>query len=174
MGEQTRREMLKLAAGAVLTVPLLRAAAPPEEAPLFFTPEEFRMVDELTEMIIPADEHSGGARAAQVTPYLDRRLAESFEPEPRQLWRDGLKRVNALSVEMFGRPFLEATGEQRVELLTRMARNEREPKELEERFFRQLKMRTARAYYTSKVGIHDEMEYKGNTILEEFAGYDAK
>ena len=32
------------------------------------------------------------------------------------------------------------------------------------------KRRTARAYYTSKIGIHQEMEYKGNTLLMEFVG----
>ena len=29
-----------------------------------------------------------------------------------------------------------------------------------------------RAYYTSSLGIHDEMEYKGNTLLMEFEGID--
>ena len=36
----------------------------------------------------------------------------------------------------------------------------------------ELKSWTVRGYYTSKVGIHDEMEYKGNTMLAEFAGTD--
>jgi hypothetical protein len=40
-------------------------------------------------------------------------------------------------------------------------------------FFKELKTRTARAYYTSKIGIHSEMEYKGNVSLKEFVGYDA-
>src|SRR5262252_1976686 len=63
----SRREMLKIAAGAVVAAPLVGAglkakAAPPESALgsnalLFFTPEEFAMVDELTELIIPTDEH---------------------------------------------------------------------------------------------------------------------
>jgi len=29
-----------------------------------------------------------------------------------------------------------------------------------------------RAYYTSKIGIHDELEYKGNRINQEFIGCD--
>jgi hypothetical protein len=43
----------------------------------------------------------------------------------------------------------------------------------EELFFRELKSRTARAYYTSEIGIKTEMEYKGNVSLKEFVGYDA-
>ena len=174
MAERTRREILKLTAGAVMAVPLLAAAISRDQAPLFFTPEEFRLVDELTAMIIPADDHSPGARAAQVAEYIDRRLAESFESEPKQLWRDGLKRIDALSVEMFGHSFREATAEERLALLTRIAQNEMHAKEPEEVFFRELKVRTARAYYTSKIGIHTEMEYQGNTYLDEFVGYEAK
>jgi hypothetical protein len=37
-------------------------------------------------------------------------------------------------------------------------------------FFGQLKQTTAFAYYSSAIGIHKEIEYKGNTILQEFAG----
>ncbi len=177
MAEQTRREILKLTAGTLATAqwawPQLPAASP-HKTPLFFTPEEYRLVDQLTELIIPADDHSPGARMAEVAAYIDRRLAECFEAEVKQLWRKGLKRIEALSQEMNGRPFLQATNEERIALLERMARNERNPKEPEEVFFKELKTRTVRAFYTSKVGIHREMEYKGNTYLEEFAGYDAK
>jgi glucoside 3-dehydrogenase (cytochrome c) hitch-hiker subunit len=180
----TRREMIKLAAGAIVAVPIIaqseaRAAAVSASAPqakpaLFFTREEFALVDELTELIIPADDHSPGARAAEVAAYIDKRLAESFEEEPKRLWREGLGHIESLSKEMFSRAFLEASPAQRIELLTRISKNEMNPKTPEEIFFRELKTRTARAYYTSKIGIHTEMEYKGNVSLKEFVGYDAK
>ena len=183
----TRREMIKMAAGAVVAVPLVglgdaRAAASPasvvdpapqDKAPLFFTREEFLLVDELTELIIPADDHSPGARAAEAAAYIDRRLAESFDEEPKQVWRAGLKMIDSLSQELYGGAFLKASPEQRVALLTRISQNETNPKKPEEIFFRELKARTARAYYTSKIGIHTEMEYKGNTYLKEFVGYPA-
>jgi hypothetical protein len=182
----TRREMIKLAAGAVVVAPIVGLAkaqadinpaiagvASQSKAPLFFTPNEFALVDELTELIIPADDHSPGARAAGVAAYVDKRLAESFEEEPKKSWREGLKLIDSLSQESFGRAFLEATPEQRVELLTRISKNEKDPKKPEETFFKELKVSTARAYYTSKIGIHAEMQYKGNVSLKEFVGYDA-
>ncbi|MFP5261384.1 MAG: gluconate 2-dehydrogenase subunit 3 family protein [Blastocatellia bacterium] len=183
----TRREMIKLTAGAAVAAPVIglsqaRAAvktfaasdpAPEDKALLFFTREEFQLVDELTELIIPADDHSPGARAAEVAAYIDRRLAESFEEEPRKLWRVGLKMIDTLSQETYGSTFLQAGPEQRVALLTRISQNEMNPQKPEETFFRELKARTARAYYTSKIGIHTEMEYKGNSYLKEFVGYDA-
>jgi hypothetical protein len=179
----TRREMIKLTAGAVVVAPIvglakaqaetIAGAVSQNKAPLFFTPNEFALVDELTEMIIPTDDHSPGARAAGVAAYIDKRLAESFEEEPKKSWREGLKLIDSISQESFGRAFLESTPEQRIELLTRISQNEMNPKKPEETFFKELKVSTARAYYTSKIGIHTEMQYKGNVSLKEFVGYDA-
>jgi len=175
-GELTRRELIGIAAGAIVASPLARleitAAANQEQAPHFFSREELEMVEILTDRIIPTDDHSPGARAAGVAGYIDGRLAESWEEQPRKVWRDGLKRVDALCQKMHGQPFLKATPEQQVAVLSRMAQNEFHPKSEEEKFFAELKRRTVTAYYTSEIGIHKEMEYKGNTLLKEFAGYE--
>ena len=171
-GGLSRREALKITAGAALAAPLVAAAAPAAR-PRFFTPAELALVDELTEMILPADAHSGGARAAKVAAFIDGRLAEAVlapDLEAQKRWREGLARVNALAQEMHGAAFLGLPPEQRLAVLTRMAAHESEPKAPEEQFFRELKGRTIHGYYTSRVGIHDEMEYKGNTLQDEYAG----
>jgi hypothetical protein len=175
-GDLTRREIIKMGAIAVAMTGLDRnkfLEAIQNKTPLFFTSDEFAVVDELTEMIIPTDDHSPGAREAQVAAYIDFRLSDSFEEEPRTVWRNGLKLIEQLSQEMHGRTFMTCTPEQRVALLTRISQNEPAPSKPEELFFRELKSQTARAYYTSKIGIHNEMEYKGNVSLKEFVGYDA-
>jgi hypothetical protein len=46
------------------------------------------------------------------------------------------------------------------------------PDAVSESFFVELKAWTTRGYYTSKIGLHDELEYKGNTLLTEFVGAD--
>ncbi len=174
----SRREMIAATAAALVT-PLLPggAAAPPAGGVpgKFLTAAEYALLDELTELIIPVDDHSPGARAAGVAGYIDGRLAESLEPDWQARWRSGLQAVEALSRELNGKAFLEATAERRVAVLTRMAAGEQDPKTAPERFFRELKGRTAHAYYTSKIGIHLDQEYKGNVYQRgEFAGYDAK
>jgi len=169
--EINRRDLIRIGAGAALAAPAAFAAA---DAPKFFTPAEFALLDELTELIIPADDHSPGARAAQVAAYIDARAAEAFEAKERDDWRNGLKLVDELSRKMHGHTFMEAGAGERVEVLTRMAKNEMKPKTPEEVFFRDLKHATAHAYYTSKIGIHQEMEYKGNVMLEEFVGWEVK
>ncbi len=174
-----RREMLKATTAALIAAPLLGtentlAAMVQSKAPLFFTREEFALVDELTEIIIPADEHSPGARAAKVAEYIDFRLSESFTEEPQQMWREGLKLIDIISREMNSKTLMQASPEERVALVTRIAKNEMKPQTPEEKFFVELKHHTARAYYSSKIGIHTEMEYKGNTYLKEFVGEEVK
>lgn len=165
--EFNRRDLIRIGAGAVLAAPAALAAA---DAPKFFTPAEFATLDELTEIVIPADEHSPGARAAKVAAYIDGSLAEAFESKDRDEWRKSLQLVEALSHKMHDVAFMQATHEQRVELVAAMAKNEMNPKTPEELFFVELKRHTARGYYTSKIGIHQEMEYKGNVMLQQFAG----
>jgi hypothetical protein len=179
----TRREMLA-ATAAALAAPLVapeaaRAARAAEAAgaaaPRFLTAPEFALLDQLTELIIPADAHSPGARAAGVAAYIDLRLSESLEPEWQASWRSGLQAVEALSRELHARSFLDATPDQRIAVLTRMAAGERDPKTPADHFFQELKRWTVRGYYTSKIGIHVDQQYKGNVYQRgEYAGYDAK
>ena len=161
-----RRELFKIAAAAAYATKFGAAQEPQR----FFTPDEFALLDELSEIIIPTDDHSPGAHAAAVAGYIDGRLAESLDQQRKDLWRHGVQLVNQLSVKLNQQPFLKATLEQRTAVVEQMAGNEEEPKSPEELFFRELKGAVVRAYYTSKIGIHQEMEYKGNVLLNEFVG----
>ena len=169
----TRRDVLKVAAGTLVAshVTRLRAAA---AAPSlrFLTTDEYAIADALCETLIPADAHSGGARAAGVVEYLDGWLAEAVSDDRKTTWREGLRQMDALAVREHGRRVVELGPAEQASLLQRLSANEQEPKTPEDRFFVELKRRTVHAYYTSRVGIHEELEYKGNTLLEEFAGTD--
>src|SRR6185503_5392508 len=105
-----------------------------------------------------------GARAAKVANYIDGRLAEAFEPSDRTKWREGLTLVDRLSRQATGRSFVESSGAQRLALLQRMAEHESKPEKPEERFFVELKSRVVNAYYTSEIGIRQELDYRGNVF----------
>ncbi len=183
--ELTRRELLKLAGSAALVAPVSAiAAGSPATAvaatvtPRFFTLAEFRLLDELTELIIPTDDHSPGARAAEVAAYIDRKLDE-YDPtipdlkDARESWKAGLGAIEALSKEMNGAALLDVPEGKRVAVLERLAAKEKSPETAAEKFFGELKGWTARGYYTSRIGIHQEMEYKGNGLQTDYAGIDA-
>ncbi len=94
--ELNRRDLLKLLSAATFSAPLA-LAAPQPGAPLFFTKDEFLLLDTLTELVIPADDHSPGAHGAGVAAYIDKNVAEAFMPEDKTSWQKGLASVNQLA-----------------------------------------------------------------------------
>lgn len=147
-----------------------QATAPAKAEPLkFFTEDEHKTVIEMSERIIPADDHSPGAKAAGVSGYIDLVVSESTDLT-KQTWREGLAAIHKMSRDRFGKPFADASTEQQIQLLTEISKNERSPQTVEEKFFRTIKYATADGYYTSEIGIHKELHYKGNAYLKEFTG----
>ena len=138
----------------------------------FFTSDEFALLDDLAESIIPADARSGGARAAKVADYIDQRLAESIDPETRQSWKDDLQWLDELSRDLYGRRFVQQSTDQRFAFLKRCSANEAAPSKAEEFAFGTIKWEVAFAYYTSKIGVLDELDYQGNVFIDEFVGAD--
>jgi hypothetical protein len=166
-----RRDLFKALTAAAFSTLQLPAAEP--GAPLFFSKDEFVLLDTLTDLLIPTDDHSPGAHDAGVAPYIDRTVAEAFLAENKDSWRKGLAAMNAFSQTTCQCPFLQARKEQQTGMLTKLAAAEKNPQTEAEKFFTQLKQTTASAYYSSSIGIHQDINYKGNVLLEQFVGYDA-
>jgi len=190
--ELTRREAIKtigVGVGVIASLPVLggvtraqemaahlhshnsaQATAAAKSEPLkFFTVEENKTVVEMSERIIPADDHSPGAKAAGVAAYIDLIVSESPDVAKNN-WREGLAAINKMSGNKFGKSFADSTVEQQTALLEEISKNEKSPQTIEEKFFRTIKYATIDGYYTSEIGIHKELHYKGNTFLKEFTG----
>jgi hypothetical protein len=165
-----RRAVLKLVALAALS-PKLNAlpndamrAMESAQAPTpvtaytlqFFSEDDSRLLDQLMEMIIPADDHSPGAHEAGTNLFADLMVASS-DAVVKKHWQDGIRLIRE-----------EAAGSSLSEALHKSAANEENPNTDLERFFVTLKQMTVNGYYTSATGIHKEMEYIGNTYLVAF------
>ena len=149
------------------------AASAKPYVPQFFKPDEFRAVEILTEMIIPADDQPG-AKEAKVAEFIDFVVysAAEFEPSLQKQWIEGLGVLNELSGKKYGNSFSDISPSQREELLTEVSVSEHDPKIKHPgfAFYRLLKGMTLEAFFTSKVGLIDFLEYKGLTFLTEFPG----
>lgn len=135
----------------------------------FFKADQMALIATISELIIPTDDHSPGAIAAEVPEFIDLMISES-PAETKKLWTDGLAAMEKLSQSKHQKAFNAASPDQQTTILTEVSKNEMSPKTLEERFFRAIKGMTIDGYYTSKIGIHQELQYKGNTYLKEFKG----
>jgi gluconate 2-dehydrogenase gamma chain len=170
--------LLPLSGAAAAEAPQAETSAPqakPTEAKTagrFFTPSQHALVEELSETIIPADSHSGGAKAAKVAGYIEKILRETTDDSKKALWREALPLIDSMSQHYNGKTFVNASPEERIALLTVLSNNDDITDVPEVRFFLELKRMTVEGYYTTKIGIHDELEYKGNRINQEFVGCD--
>jgi hypothetical protein len=138
----------------------------------FFTPTQHAMIEELSETIIPADSHSGGAKVAKVADYIEQRIRESVDEQQKALWREGLRLMESMSQHYNGKSIVDSSADEKIAILKVLSDNAQLVELPEVRFFHELKSLTVRGYYTSKIGIHDDLEYKGNRILMEFVGCD--
>ena len=184
----SRRDALKGIAGIGASLPILNttlladdhshdhhgqaAKTAPNKAPYkakFFNADQMALIATISELIIPTDDHSPGAIAAEVPQFIDLMISES-SAEAKKTWTDGLAAMDKLSQDKNAALFNKATKEQQIAILTEISKNEAKPQTPEEKFFRTIKNMTIDGYYTSEIGIKQELQYKGNTYLKEFKG----
>ena len=162
--------------------------------PKLFKPHEYRTIQRLAELIIPADEHSGSAVDAGAPEFID--LLCSQNPELADIYTGGLLWLDAQMRQQHGASFLESTEEQQTSLLDRLV-EEGDPEQVEGaratrygasedyqgfsdyrihpvsdlapgvRFFEWLRKMTVDAFYTSSIGIQD-VGYQGNIAVGKY------
>jgi len=135
--------------------------------PKFFTAEEYATVSRLADLIIPPTD-TPGAIGAGVPEYID--YVVNNNPEHQKPVREGLAWLDVQR----GKKFVELTEQQQVEILTPLSEaiDRSEFDSVRQRFFRMIKSMTADGYYTSQIGLVQELGYKGNTVLASFPGCD--
>jgi len=142
-----------------------RKQAPREPyTPRFFTPEEYATVSRVADLIIPPTD-TPGAPGAGVPEYID--FVVISNQEHQKLAREGLEWLDKQSAD---KRFVELPEDRQIALLKPLsdAVDRGEAKTVGERFFRMIKSMTADGYYTSQVGLVEELGYKGNTVLPSF------
>ena len=141
--------------------------------PKVFSPSQFATLELLVDAIIPTDDRSPGAKQARVADYIDLLLSEG-DRELSLEWIGGLAALDADAVLRFQAPFVRLSATQVDLILQTISRNEKAPRTLLDTFFVMAKQATIRGYYTSEIGIHQDLRYKGNQFLKEFVGCETE
>lgn len=150
------------------------ASSPPHSQaykPLFFTGEQFPMVEQLAEMIIPEDD-SPGAKQAGVAEFIDFMVANHVPVstardirstddaiaagnEAQNRFVAGLDWINARSQFLFKREFMQCAPEQQNSLLEELAYKGKfkSTTEAGRAFFQMIRDYTVVGYYTTEIGL---------------------
>ena len=185
--DATRRQLLRLAAVAAtlpgaadFLAPWLRAQthdqhyAPPDPGllkdyqPKFFAADDFAALEALTAILIPTDD-TPGAREARCAHFLDFLLqsSEKVDANLARRWRTAMQALRDAGFHA-----ADATG--RAALVAEMARPERERGATHPAYFayRLIKQQNTFAFYTSRQGLIECLDYRGNSFNVSFPGCD--
>ena len=139
--------------------PLLR-----EYRPRFFPADDFDALQAFTDILIPADD-TPGARDARCAHFIDFVLQASTEhaPETQEHWRRAMAALREAG-------FHAADAQARAALVEQMSRPEREKGASHPAYFayRLIKQQNTFAFYTSRAGIIEALDYRGNSFNATF------
>jgi hypothetical protein len=137
--------------------------------PKFFTPEEWRLVRVLADIVIPRDERSGSATDAAVPEFMD--FIMTAYPDMQKPMRDGLAWMNTASRQRFQKSFVEGTAAEQTALLDDIAYPKRAAAAVKPGadFFTRFRNLTASGFWSSKIGIAD-LQYMGNRPVVAWNG----
>jgi hypothetical protein len=145
-------------------------APDPNWKPLLLDAHENETVEVLTELIIPTTQ-TPGAKAALVNRFIDLMLSDE-DAEKQKSFLHGLSWLEGRALQLHGRPFVGLTPDQQTALLTPLAdpANNKPEDQPGVHFFQEIKDLTIHGYYSSKIGMEQEMEYGGDDYHTEFPG----
>jgi hypothetical protein len=194
-----RRDALKLLAAAA-ALPLLSSEVwalfqdvhrqlPATPALRLFNSHQNATVSTIAELIIPQTD-TPGAKAARVNEFIDLVVADWYDEKERGLFLAGLADVDRRSRNLFARDFVDCEPKQHVEILKELdeelaewrqtshgkSSRRRSTDPPEDNFFFMMKHLTLVGYYTSEIGVEQELHaeiipsrHAGCASLEEGA-----
>ncbi len=144
--------------------------APADWTPKLLNAHQNEMVVTLSELIIPETD-TPGAKAALVNRFVDAVLEDADEPDRKSFLR-GLEWLDKRSGELFGAEFVKAGPDQQAALLTILSsgKNQALEDQLGVEFFQALKSLTITGYYTSELGMQQELHDDGQIFFAALEG----
>jgi hypothetical protein len=135
----------------------------PQSQGRFLNDADFKTVARIADLIIPPTETPGAIQAG-VPEYID--LVISRDENQQALLADGLRWLDVQAKEQSSDRFLELDERSQLAILEPLcaAADAEKPHARTVQFFALLKRLTADGYYTSKIGLIDELGYKGNAV----------
>jgi hypothetical protein len=170
-----RRGLLKVIGVApAALVPLGKSSVATASAKLYepkvFNAHDWKTLCVLSDLIIPADERSGGATDAHVPAVIDDWLNVHGRASATELI-GGMRWLDVQSNRSFGRDLVDCTVDQQTQILDRIAYPSKAAAEDSQAvaFFNQLRDLVVGSFYSSKMGVKD-IQYVGNRMVPHWNG----
>lgn len=128
-----------------------------------FTTDDIAFLDEVAETILP-ETKTPGAKAAQVGAFMALMVTDTYDERDQQIFRDGMRQLDAACHTMHSVSFMAATPAQRLALLEQLDREQKAYMDARKdddpaHSFRMMKELTLLGYFTSEIGYTQAMRY---------------
>jgi hypothetical protein len=135
--------------------------------PAFFAEADLKTLAHIADLIIPETE-TPGASGAGVPQYIDYVVARNGWQQ--SLMADGLRWLDEESERTSGKKFIGLAEAQQLAVLEPLCElaDKHEANARNVQFFALVKALTIDGYYTSRVGLMEELGYKGNMAMAAF------
>jgi len=168
--EALRRVTALLGGAALIGGPeLLQAMEAPSPGTGIFTAAEVAFLDEIAETIVP-ETKTPGAKAAKVGAFMAVMVSDCYRAPQQAVFRDGMRQIDAATVKLASLPFMQASPQQRLAVLTEFDEEQKGKQPTRaptarrsgpppEHFFRMMKELTLLGYFTSEIGCTQALRY---------------
>ena len=141
-----------------------------------FTAQDIAFLDEIAETILPATK-TPGAKAAKTGAFMALMVTDSYSPAERDIFCDGMRRVEGAMRKAHGVSFMQATPPQRTALLVTLDREQKRAMDARHaarhaleaaastehrapaHYFRMMKELALLGYFTSEIGCTQATRY---------------
>lgn len=134
-----------------------------EGKPTFFNAGEYKTLTRMVDLIIPRTDTPGAADAG-VPLYID--IVVNSDRALGKKFRAGLSQLDAASQKASKKNFADAPDREQIKVLEAMLPSKAPGND----FFETVKAMTVVGYYSSEIGLFQELHFKGNEALSTFPG----
>lgn len=144
-----------------------------------FTTDDIALLDEIADTILPPT-NTPGAKAAQTGAFMALMVTDTYKPRDQQVFRAGMRTLDDACRAANGVSFMQATPAQRLALLERLDREQKEHRDARQaarkaraaadtaaarddpppaHYFRMMKELALVGYFTSEIGCTQALRY---------------
>ena len=137
--------------------------SPSADLSLSFTTNDISFLNEVAETILPATS-SPGAKEAKVGDFMTVVVKDCYAGKDQTIFKEGMKKLQEACKKSYGKNFMEATPEQRHDLLVALDKEQKEYQDKKKpedptHYFRMMKELTLWGYFTSEIGATKALRY---------------
>jgi len=149
----------KLLGGSIIGAQLFLEGCAPKKDSTSFAPDDFELLNEIAETIIPQTSDSPGAKAAKIGEFIQTMVTDCYSADEQATFFNGLQSIRERAEQKFDKDFMSLMPEQKHALLVDLDKETKGSQEEKPHYFKMMKQLTVLGYFSSQPGATEALRY---------------